>query len=52
MNYSVTTPIKKPAALQHGIRNPETKTETQMETETEYGICEKRFQAIDLKKQS
>ena len=31
-----------------GIRNPETEMET--ETETEYGICERRFQAIDLKK--
>ena len=30
------------AALKHGIRNPE--------TETEYGIRERRFQAIDLKK--
>ena len=38
--------------MESGIRNPETKTETQMETETEYGICEKRFQAIDLKKRS
>ena len=51
--------MKKTAALKHGIRNPEsgiqhpeTETETQMETETKYGICEKRFQAIDFKKQS
>ena len=58
MNYSVSNP-KKTAALKHGIRNPEsgirnpeTETETQMETETKYGICEKRFQAIDFKKQS
>ena len=29
------------AALKHGIRNPE--------METEYGICERRFLAIDLK---
>ena len=34
------------AALKHGIWNPETETET--ETETEYGICERRLQAIDL----
>ena len=34
------------AALKHGIRNPETETETK----TEYGIRERRFQAIDLKK--
>ena len=32
------------AALKHRIRNPET------ETETECGIRERRFQAIDLKK--
>ena len=25
-------------------------TETETETETEYGICERRFEAIDLKK--
>ena len=31
-----------------GIRNPEMETET--ETETEYGIRERRFQAVDLKK--
>ena len=35
-----------PAALKDRIRNPETETETK----TEYGICERRFQAIDLKK--
>ena len=29
-----------------GIRNPERETET----ETEYGIRERRFQAVDLKK--
>ena len=34
--------------MESGIRNPETEMET--ETETEYGICERRFQAIDLKK--
>ena len=33
------------AALKHLIRNPEMETET----ETEYGIFERRFQAIDLK---
>ena len=44
--------------MESGIRNPETEaesrnhgiTETETETETEYGICERRFQAIDLKK--
>ena len=30
--------------MESGIRNPE--------TETEYGICERRFQAIDLKKKN
>ena len=38
-NYHWTV---KRAALKHGIQNPE--------TETEYGIRERRFQAIDLKK--
>ena len=39
------------AALKHGIRNPESrKGITEMETEMEYGICERRFQTIDLKK--
>ena len=44
--------VKTPAALKHGIGNPETKTDTETETDTktEYGICERRFQAIDLKK--
>ena len=36
------------AALKHGIRNPEMETET----ETEYGIRERRFQAVDLKKKN
>ena len=42
--------------MESGIRNPETEAEsrnhgiTETETETEYGICERRFQAIDLKK--
>ena len=35
-------PVFSRAALKHGIRNPE--------TETEYGIRERKFQAIDLKK--
>ena len=49
----------EPAALKHGIRNPESGTRKrkpkrnhgimETETETEYGICERRFQAIDLK---
>ena len=45
------------AALKHGIQNSETETEsrnhgiTETETETEYGICKRRFQAIDLKKE-
>ena len=34
--------------MESGIRNPEMETET--ETETEYGIRERRFQVIDLKK--
>ena len=42
--------VKTLAALKHGIGNPETETETETETKTEYGICERRFQAIDLKK--
>ena len=32
--------------MESGIRNPEMETET----ETEYGIRERRFQAVDLKK--
>ena len=42
--------------LLHGstkIRNPESRNGNgiaETETETEYGICERRFQAIDLKK--
>ena len=42
--------VKTPAALKHGIGNPETETETETDTKTEYGICERRFQAINLKK--
>ena len=41
------------AALKDGIRNPESGNGNgimETETETEYGICERRFQAIDLKK--
>ena len=41
------------AALKHGIRNPESgirNPEMETETETEYGIRERRFQAVDLKK--
>ena len=34
----------------NGITETETETETERETETEYGIRERRFQAIDLKK--
>ena len=37
------------AALKHGIRNPESGIRNP-ETETEYGIRERKFQAIDLKK--
>ena len=37
------------AALKDGIRNPESANGI-TESETEYGICERRFQAIDLKK--
>ena len=38
-------------ALKHGIRNPETETESRKQKRnTEYGIRERRFQAIDLKK--
>ena len=46
--------VKTPAALKHGIGNPETEkeTETETDTKTEYGICERRFQAIDLKKKN
>ena len=37
--------------MESGIRNPESgKGNGITETETEYGICERRFQAIDLKK--
>ena len=37
-------------SLKHGIRNPESGNGNGItETETEYGICERRFQAIDLK---
>ena len=45
------------AALKHGIRNPETETESRKRKRNHgngngngYGICERRFQAIDLKK--
>ena len=38
-------------ALKHGIRNPETETESRKQKRnTEYGIRERRFQAIDLQK--
>ena len=38
-------------ALKHGIRNPETETESRKQKRNmEYGIRERRFQAIDLKK--
>ena len=36
------------AALKHGIRNPESGNGNGI-METEYGICERRFLAIDLK---
>ena len=36
----------------NGISETERETETETETETEYGICERRFQAIDLKKKN
>ena len=47
----------KAAALKNRIRNPESGIRNpesgngimETETETEYGICERRFQAIDLK---
>ena len=35
------------AVLKYGIRNPESGIRN---PETEYGICERRFQAIDFKK--
>ena len=38
-----------PAALKHGIRNPESGSGNGI-TETEYGMRERRFQANDLKK--
>ena len=39
--------------MESGIRNPESgirNPEMETETETEYGIRERRFQAVDLKK--
>ena len=40
-------------ALKHGIRNLESGNGiTETETETEYGICERRFQVIDLKEKN
>ena len=43
--------VFRTAALKHGIRNPESGNGSGItETETEYGICERKIQAIDLKK--
>ena len=39
--------------MESGIRNPETETESRKQKRnTEYGIRERRFQAIDLKKKN
>ena len=43
--------VQRGAALKQGIRNPETEwNHGNGITETEYGIRERRFQTIDLKK--
>ena len=45
-HHDATVICVPPAALKHGIRNPESGNGNgimETETETEYGICERRF---------